>query len=312
MPLPLKARHPNLHDGALAAHEASQQACTVARELASTALGDTANPVNLLAQVTAEKRRAGELPGQSGLDVILDSETRTRFKKDYAAYERIFAGGGITMPTPEELSGGGIDWARLAELKETHPNHNLVVAPLTLPLEQLRQIVSGVTKDSTIPGNPLKKHETTATDSDGLWVSELVSANWNSIMAATIKEWQLPTATLAPAGAPEAPPLQWTAFLLPSNSRPERTKISLDHIRQEGASATSIVGYIAYQMNRIRQGLSPVDDSTYTWAAGGFAGVKGAAQAPFVYWLSDLGRVRVSQLGVGDSDGDLGVRSPVG
>ncbi|MDO4773903.1 MAG: hypothetical protein Q4A37_02155 [Candidatus Saccharibacteria bacterium] len=248
--------------------------------------------------------------GGSGLDAITNPEIKARFEQDYATYRRIFEGGDITLPTPEELASGGIDWVRLAELKETRPDHDLVVAPLTLPLAELRQMVSSVTNDrGNIRNNPLKSYSLSKEDSDGLWVNSTVVDHWDGIMAATAQEWQLPVALVTKFADS---PVSWTAFLLSSSQNPEHRGTSFQDMQQQNIPTTSIVGYITYQMKRIAEGLPPVDSNTWTWAQGEFRDMDGAACAPFVIWIPARGQVDVHWGRVGISLGIRGVRSPVG
>ncbi|MDO4773900.1 MAG: hypothetical protein Q4A37_02140 [Candidatus Saccharibacteria bacterium] len=246
--------------------------------------------------------------GGSGLDAITNPEIKARFEQDYATYRRIFEGGDITLPTPEELASGGIDWVRLAELKETRPDHDLVVAPLTLPLEEVRQIVSGVTNDTSIANNPLKKYASNKKDSDGLWVHSTVVDYWDDIMAATVQEWQLPVVLVTKFADS---PVSWTAFLLPNSQNPEHQGMPFEEMKQQGLKAPPIVGYITYQMKRIAEGLPPVDSTTGTWAVGEFR-YNDTAGVPAAYWRSADGQVFVDWFRAGSSFNNLGVRSPVG
>lgn len=242
---------------------------------------------------------------KSSLESITSPEIRAEFENDYATYEQIFAGAGVMMPTAERLAAAGIDWAHLAELKEQHPRHELVVAPLTMKLDNLRQMVSAVTNDQSIPNNPLKKYKRTKTGGDGLWINYDIVNNWDGIMARSTSEWQLPTATLDNSKI-------WTAYLMPSQDKPENLSMSYQQVKELGLTTITIPGYIAYQMKRIKQWQPPIGQITWTWALGEYTDSDGDVCAPFVNWLPVTGRVRVGWYRVDDSLGRLGVRSPVG
>ena len=103
---------------------------------------------------------------------------------------------------------------------------------------------------------------------------------------------------------------RWTAFLLPGGAKPENLGASYIQIKQQCLMTTPIVGFIAYLMHCIRQGLPLVDTNIYTWAEGEFTDAKGAARAPSVLWDADFGWVFVSCGYIGDLYYS-GVRSPI-
>lgn len=246
--------------------------------------------------------------GAPGLDVITNPEILAEFEKDLTAYEQIFAGANITMPTTEELADGGIDWARLAELKEQHPGYELVCTPLVADITTMRSIAFAVTNNQNIPNNPPKKYPQAKTASDGLWIAGTVIENWSDNMAATTRDYLasgIPTASLNNGEI-------WTAYLMPSQDKPDNLNMSYQQMKQKGLTTTTIPGYIAYQMKRIQQGQKPIDVGIYTWALGEFTNSSGDVCAPFVDWGPDSGRVRVDWFRVDESFDDLGVRSPVG
>lgn len=255
------------------------------------------------AAVLEELRDMDPSDYEGGLYSIENPEVREKLKKEILAYLDMFKAAGIEAPTIKELDWS-LDLAHIAELKETHLNHDLVVAPLELPPEDLRRLVSTVANDTTIPDNPLKKCEPTKNDSDGLYIGNSIVESWDKIMFQTRAEWSLPTAD-TDAG-------RWTAFLLPGGDKPDNLSLSYAQTKNQGIEAVPIVGYVAYQMRRIARGLSPVDGQSCTWVSGEFNDGKGVARAPVVDWSASYGRLRVGSCGVGRSRGDLGVRSPVG
>ena len=120
------------------------------QETASQGFGSAALFGALDGAVSEAMERGGV--GFNGLENrIANPEIRELFERDLEDYETIFAGAGIDMPTPAELARGGIDFGRLAELKEKLPDHDLVVAPLVLPINTVRQLVSAVAQDKTVP-----------------------------------------------------------------------------------------------------------------------------------------------------------------
>lgn len=265
------------------------------------------NPFASLDGMVAESKSRGEF-ALSGLDTISSHEIREEFKRDLASYEQLYTAAGITMPTVGQMEKAGISFARFAELKEQHPGYELVFTPLIADIPTLRNIASAVTNDQTIPNNPLKKYPQTTTDSDGLWISETVINNWQTIMANTTRDYLasgMPTVSINNGET-------WTAYLIPSQDKPDNLKMSYQQMKQQGLTTITIPGYIIYQMKRIHQGQKPIDPSTYTWALGEFTNSNGDACAPSVSWFSVTGRVYVRWDKVGFSNDSLGVRSPVG
>ena len=261
-------------------------------------LGNT----SLLGTLDADVRAAKETSktGFDGPSSINNPEIEEEFEEAIKIYTKIFAGAGITMPTLEELTQGGINFGRLAELKETHPNHDLVVAPLTLSFKTTRQLVAAVAHDKTIRNNPLlKSYRQTKTSSSGLCVNEDVVGVWSSIVWGARDNWKLPTADNEQ---------EWTAFLLPGGDKPENLGISYNEMKKQGLGTTPLVGYLAYQMKRIHQDLPPVDNAMFTWVEG----YPGAILPPYVGWEADSGQIYVGQVVARHSYDKLGIRSPLG
>jgi hypothetical protein len=199
------------------------------------------------AVATARERGAA---GFDGLNGITNSEIRELFKRDLEDYKTIFAGAGIDMPTPAELAQGGIDFRHLAELKETLPEYDLVVAPLTLPLDSVRQLISAVARDETVPNNPLRLAEkSNSARSDGLLL-RIFAVDWDQAMASTAQNWRLATMD---------DEHRWTAFLLPNNDATWRDNPRCTRSVLEEKMTVPVVSYVTYQMHRIRQGIPPLD-----------------------------------------------------
>ena len=202
------------------------------------------------------------MAGFNGLDGITNSEIRELFKRDLEDYKTIFAGAGIDMPTPAELAEGGIDFGHLAELKETLPDYDLVVAPLTLPLDSVRQLVSTVARDTTITKNPLKGvRSASGLSGEGLIIAHGAAGNWDRAMASTAQDWQLSATNHEH---------KWTAFLLPNNNDTLKdSSFSLIEATQEDKKMMPVSSYIAYQLCRIRRGTSPLSSHWKGWASSG-------------------------------------------
>lgn len=186
--------------------------------------------------------------GFGALEVIANPEIKELFERDIKDYKAIFTKAGIDVPTPDELAQGGIDFGWLAELKRMWPEYDLVVAPLTLPLDTFERIEG----DRYIEG--------------------AVVSNWASIMKDTVDNWRLTAVG----------DNRWTAFMLSNNEEPGECGLSYDQITRYG-SAVPIVCYTAYQVHRIRQGISPVDINVRSWAAGRFI-VGNDTYAPCIGW----------------------------
>ena len=245
-------------------------------------------------------------PGGTRIESIPNPDTRATFRKDYAAYEQIFADGGIAMPTSEELAAAGVDWVYLAELKERYPNHDLV-APLTMDLGDLANVVVAMTRHKHTSTNPLQRSTSSMCKLDdyGLCVGRGVAYRWSDIMVNATKDWLLDVVTT------DADTF-WTAYLTSSQNKPDRLNISYTQMKQQNLATTTIPGYMVYQMKRIQQGQPLIDADTWTWALGEFTNSNGVACAPCVRWSPDYNQVSVGWSGVGTSRDSVGVRSPVG
>lgn len=202
------------------------------------------------------------------LDGVTNPEIRELFKRDLEGYRTVFAGAGIKMPTPAELAQGGIDFGRLAELKEKLPDHDLVVAPLVLPINTVRQLVSAVAQDKTVPNNPLGIVQTqTREKSDGLFAESEVADCWDRMINDTVAYWGLPIVE---------DDYKWTAFLLLNNDDRDRL-IPYEQAMKEGRMPTPVTSYIAYQLYRIRQAMSPMDSKEWVITSNEFASSEGSA-----------------------------------
>ncbi len=206
--------------------------------------------------------------GFNGLDGITNLETRELFRRDLEDYKTIFAGAGIDMPTPAELAEGGIDFRHLAELKEELPDHDLVVAPLVLPIDTVRQLVSAVAQDKTVPNNPLGiVQPQTREKSNGLFAESEVADCWDRMINNTVAYWGLPIVE---------DDYKWTAFLLLNNDDQDRL-IPYEQAMKEGRMPTPVTSYIAYQLHRIHQAISPMDSKEWVITSNEFASSEGSA-----------------------------------
>lgn len=212
---------------------------------------------------TREKGGAG-----FDLDGVTNPEIRELFKRDLEGYRTVFAGAGIKMPTPDELAQGGIDFGRLAEMKEERSDHDLVVAPLVLPINTVRQLVSAVAQDKTVPNNPLGIVQTqTREKSDGLFAESEVADCWDRMINNTVAYWGLPIVE---------DDYKWTAFLLLNNDDRDRL-IPYEQAMKEGRMPTPVTSYIAYQLYRIHQAMSPMDSKEWVITSNEFASSEGSA-----------------------------------
>lgn|GEM_PF-768284 len=217
------------------------------QETASQGFGSAALFGALDGAVSEAMERGGV--GFNGLENrIANPEIRELFERDLEDYETIFAGAGIDMPTPAELARGGIDFGRLAELKEKLPDYDLVVTPLTLPLDSVYQLVSTVARDKTIPGNPFKAENGRSNNGKGLYVP-IPDGMWDRAMASVTQNWRLPTTDGE---------YRWTAFLLPNNNETLGGSPSYIEVAQEDRITAPAPGYIAYQVHRARMGMLPL------------------------------------------------------
>lgn len=214
------------------------------QEAASQGFGSAALFGALDGAVSEAMERGGV--GFNGLENrIANPEIRELFERDLEDYETIFAGAGIDMPTPAELARGGIDFGRLAEMKEERPDYDLVVAPLTLPLDTLGQLVSTVAQDETVAENPFKADYSRVEKGKGLYVP-IPDGMWDRAMASITQSWRLPTTDGE---------YKWTAFLLPNNSETLGDSPSYIKVAQKDRITAPAPGYIAYQVHRARMGM---------------------------------------------------------
>lgn len=203
--------------------------------------------------------------GFGALEGITDLEIKKLFERDIKDYKAIFAGAGIDMPTPAEFAQGGIDFRHLAELKEERPDYDLVVAPLTLPLGAMCQFVSRAYKP--------KPNIKSTRYASRLFVDDEVADDWKGIMKGTMNDWQLPVVG----------DNKWTAFMLFNREQPQDRGLSYDQTKRLKA-IVPVVGYAAYQMHRIRQGMSPVDTGgVNSWVASEFS-INYHAHALYIGW----------------------------
>ena len=237
------------------------------QEAASRGFGSAAL-FGALDGAVSEAMERGEV-GFNGLENrIANPEIRELFERDLEGYETIFAGAGMKMPTPAELAQGGIDFGRLAELKEKLPDHDLVVAPLVLPINTMRQLVSAVAQDKTVPNNPLGIVQTqTREKSDGLFAESEVADCWDRMINDTVAYWGLPIVE---------DDYKWTAFLLLNNDDRDRL-IPYEQAMKEGRMPTPVTSYIAYQLYRIHQAMSPMDSKGWVITSNEFASSEGSA-----------------------------------
>ena len=237
------------------------------QETASQGFGSAAL-FGALDGAVSEAMERGEV-GFNGLENrIANPEIRELFKRDLEGYRTVFAGAGIKMPTPAELAQGGIDFGRLAELKEKLPDHDLVVAPLVLPINTVRQLVSAVAQDKTVPNNPLGIVQTqTREKSDGLFAESEVADCWDRMINDTVAYWGLPIVE---------DDYKWTAFLLLNNDDRDRL-IPYEQAMKEGRMPTPVTSYIAYQLYRIHQAMSPMDSKGWVITSNEFASSEGSA-----------------------------------
>lgn len=191
------------------------------------------------------------------LDSVTNPDTRELFKQDLAIYRHIFGRIGINMPTPAELAQADIDFGRLAELKETRPNHALAVAPLAMSLEKTGKLISEVTHNPYIQ----EKCTTAGINSNELGVVYAVIESWDQIVRDTAANWRLPATN---------DDNKWTAFLMPCGDEPEHLNISYAEMKRQNKTTIPLIGYIAYQAHRIYQNKQLIDSETLSLAAGEF------------------------------------------
>lgn len=222
------------------------------------------------------------------LDSVTNPDTRELFKQDLAIYRHIFGRIGINMPTPAELAQADIDFGRLAELKETRPNHALVVAPLAISLEKTRDLI----------------YDPSLQNSDRMSVNYGVSESWGQITESTLANWRLPVTN---------DDNKWTAFLMPCGDEPEHLNISYAGMKRQNKTTMPLIGYIAYQMHRIYQNKQPIDSETQSLAAGEFINMANLTRiVPTVCWSTSYKNLDIGWANPDTTISSIGIRPPIG
>ena len=150
-------------------------------------------------------------------------------------------------------------------MKEQLPDYDLVVTPLTLPLGATCQFVSKAYKP--------KPNIKSTRYASRLFVDDEVADNWKGIMKGAMNDWQLPVVG----------DNKWTAFMLFNREQPQDRGLSYNQTKQLKA-IVPVVGYAAYQMHRVRQGMPPVDTGDVnSWVASEFS-INYHAHALYIGW----------------------------
>lgn len=212
------------------------------RNLGSTSV--SASTLEALdAAVDKDRKRKEEL-GFGVLDQIDNPEIRELFKREFEDYGKIFAGAGVKVPMPDYIASRGINFKRLAKMKEDLPDYDLVVAPLVMSLDLVYELVDAVANDTTIRNNPLRKY-------NGLYV-DLSADDWHWAMLAAEVRWRLSSTNdhsyVDDLGS-------WTVFLMPNGDNLD----DLPDYDIQILQSVHVIGYIAYQLHRIRQGMRLLD-----------------------------------------------------
>lgn len=226
-------------------------------------------------------------PGD-GLDSVINPDIRKLFEQDLAIYRHIFDRIGINMPTPAELAQADIDFGRLAELKETRPNHALVVTPLAMSLKKTRDLI----------------YDPSLQNSNRMSVNYGVSENWGQITESTLANWRLPVTN---------DDNKWTAFLMPCGDEPEHLNISYAGMKRQNKTTMPLIGYIAYQMHRIYQNKQPIDSETQSLAAGEFINMANLIRiVPTVCWSTSYKNLDIGWANPDTTISSIGIRPPIG
>lgn len=238
----------------------------------------------------------GTTTPDDGLDGVINPDIRKLFERDLAIYRHIFGRIGINTPTPAELAQANIDFGHLAELKETRPNHALVVAPLAMSLEKTRDLISAVSYDPSLQDIRI--------NSDGLSVNYAIANNWDQIIGNTVANWRIPATN---------DDNKWTAFLMPCGDEPEHLNISYAEMKRQNKTTIPLIGYIAYQMHRIYQNKQPIDSETQSLVTGEFINMVNVMRVvPTVYWSTSHKSLEIGWASPNTTISSIGVRPPIG
>lgn len=284
----------------LAAAEASwERPQKSIRNLGSTSV--SASTLEALdAAVDKDRKRKEEL-GFGVLDQIDNPEIRELFKREFEGYGKIFAGAGVKVPTPDHIASRGINFKRLAEMKEDLPDYDLVVAPLTMSLDLVYELVNAVANDTTIRNNPLGMANKRATrKTNGLYVG-LSADDWHYGMAEASLKWRMSSTDDYSFDDDDLG--SWTVFLMPNGDK-------LDDIPDydlQILQSVHVIGYIAYQLHRIRQGMGLLDTDRSSVVSDRFENKLLTAR-----YSKDKRRIEISPDGLSRMDSVLGSYPVVG
>ncbi|HUC96113.1 MAG TPA: hypothetical protein VMR16_00395, partial [Candidatus Saccharimonadales bacterium] len=271
---------------------------------------------------TAEAKTKGVIEG-SGLEQVSNPDIKRNFETAFEGTEQLFARISLTTPTPEEFVSVGVDFVSLGEKFERMKSEDLepilVITP-NLPLtdggpirissQDWVSLYSAMTRDTTIPNNPLNIQN----DSEGLWINSDVRVSANDLLKQ--EEERVLYANdihMVSHGASFKPgDVYWTVALLPTTDNPQglnTPRADYEAVDDPKKSKLSTISqYLTLQAIRIQSGQSPVDTDTYSWLHGTF---NGGTQAPYGDWSSGNGLVYVYWDDVGNQDDYMGVRLPV-
>lgn len=283
----------------LAAAEASwERPQKSIRNLGSTSV--SASIIGALDAAVGKYRKRKEKLGFGALDQIDNPEIRELFKREFEDYGEIFAGAGIKVPTPDYIASRGINFKRLAEMKEDLPDYDLVVAPLTMSLDLVYELVNAVANDTTIRNNPLGMANKRATrKTNGLYVG-LSADDWHFGMMEASLRWRMSSTSDCSFSDDLG---SWTVFLMPNGDKLD----DLPDYDLQILQSVHVIGYITYQLHRIRQGVGLLDTDRSSVVSDILEGKLLTAR-----YSKDKRRIEISPDGLSRMDSVLGSYPVVG
>ena len=253
----------------------------------------------LAAATALRNRQSGktDLPPDEGLEAIFSPDAKVAFEVAFDNTQQLFDRIGLELPSPEQFSGAGVDFAHLGAEFERMEDEGLqpkIIATVHgLGASVWRTLYENLQNDSIVNRDGTIKN-------GGLYIDSTVAENWNKLD-------QVPPTVL---GVPytgtntHTAHAAWTIRLVPGTDRPTNTNV--DHAVNNGTHPT-ITEYLTLQANCLQERRPPIDSNTWTWLNGTF----GNGQAPLGAWLSDYGQVRVYWSYVDYRYAALGSRLPV-
>ena len=233
----------------------------------------------------------------AGLSAVAETAGGAALQRAFAlageVTQRLLASSGLELPEPEAFEAAGYDWHRYAEMLEADPRLMPVPAPFGLGADAWGRAFARLARrtETVSAGAGAAEH-----DDDPLALGTEVRREFDALDALPRRVPAVPMGSFA-AGAGAG----WILRLVPAGPEPEL--LGLNH--RHGGPHVSLPEMLMLQLMRAITGEPPLDQRSFTWLAGEFAGGKLAARHVF-----DDGVVRITARETGSQGPHLGARPP--